>query len=136
MMRRIVFGFIVFIVATVGMGAVSSSSMVYASASGSEACSSLDVINSTQGCGNGTSSTPGKTTVDSMIKKVVSALSFVVGIITVFMVILAGFQFITSGGDSNAVSKARTALFYAMIGLLVVALSQFLVHFVLNGINA
>lgn len=136
MLKQVTLGIIFLIFSILSINAVSSNSIVYASASGDQACNSLNVINSGQGCGNGTSSTPGKTAVNSMIKKVIDTLSVVVGIVTVFMIILAGFQFITSGGDSNAVSKARTALIYSIIGLLIVALSQFLVHFVLNNVGA
>lgn len=135
-MNRILVGFILFVFSALSINAISSNPLVYASASSDQACNSLNVLNSNQGCGNGTSSTPGKTSFYSIIKKAINALSIVVGIVTVFMIILSGFQFITSGGNSNAVSKARSALVYSAIGLLVVALAQFIVHFVLNNVGA
>ncbi len=135
MLNRLILGIFILVFSALGLSSLSNNSTVYASSvSGSQACQSLN-DNLGLDCSKDTSST-GKNTIFTLIKKVVNTLSIVVGIITVFMIILAGFQFITSGGDSNAVSKARSALIYSMIGLLVVALAQFLVHFVLNNITA
>jgi hypothetical protein len=86
-----------------------------------------------QGIGQTTTSDCTGPGVDSTITTVVDILSYVVGIVALFMIVFSGFQFITSGGNSNAVSKARNALLYSIIGLLMVALAQFLVHFVLNA---
>lgn len=135
MLNRLMLGIFIIVFSALGVSLFSNNSTVYASASSTQACESLNVNNLGQGCPDGTSST-GKNTFHTLIKKVVNALSIVVGIITVFMIILAGFQFITSGGDSNGVSKARNGLLYSIIGLLVVALSQFIVHFVLNNVGA
>lgn len=136
MLKRFIVGVLVLVISFLSVNFLASNSVVYASASGTQACNSLDVLNPSLGCGNNTTDTPGKNSVNTMIKKVITTLSIVAGIVTVFMVILAGFQFVTSGGDSNRVSKARTALIYSMIGLLVVALSQFLVIFVLSNVGA
>ncbi len=48
------------------------------------------------------------------------------------MIIINGLRFITSGGDSNAVSSAKKGILYAIVGLVIVALAQFIVRFVLN----
>jgi len=71
--------------------------------------------------------------VDQLIGTVVSILAWIIGLVAVFMVIFGGFRFVTSGGDSNAVSSARTTIFYALIGLVVSALAQVLVHYVLKS---
>ena len=65
--------------------------------------------------------------------KVVNILSVVVGIVAVIMIIIGGFRYITSGGESGSVSGAKNTLIYAIVGLLIVALAQFIVHFVLNS---
>lgn len=72
-------------------------------------------------------------TAASVASRGVQLLSIVAGIITVIMVITAGFLYITSGGDAGKVGKAKTSLIYSLIGLAVIALSQFLVHFVLTA---
>lgn len=68
--------------------------------------------------------------------KIVNLLSIVVGVVAVIMIIFGGFRYITSGGDSGNVSTAKNTLIYAIVGLIIVALAQFIVHFVLNNVNA
>ena len=68
----------------------------------------------------------------TLAAKVISIFSILVGVVAVIMVIFGGFKYITSGGDSNSVSGAKNTLIYAIVGLIIVALAQFIVHFVLN----
>jgi hypothetical protein len=95
------------------------------------ACSALNQLNSDQDCGGA-----GSSSVNNLAKTVVNVLSLVVGIVAVVMIIISGFNFITSGGDSQKVSTAKNSLIYAMIGIAIVALSQTLVHFVLDTSNS
>lgn len=88
---------------------------------------------------NGTSSTTGCTTagnpndsLKSIASKIVNLLSVIVGIVSVIMIIYGGFKYITSGGDSGNVSGAKNTLVYAIVGLIIVALAQFIVHYVLS----
>lgn len=63
---------------------------------------------------------------------IVRIFSIIVGVVAVIMIIYGGFRYITSGGDSNRVGAAKNSLIYAIIGLIIVALAQLIVHFVLN----
>jgi cytochrome bd-type quinol oxidase subunit 2 len=65
-------------------------------------------------------------------KKLVDLFSIVVGAVSVIMIIYGGFRYITSGGDSGRVGNAKNTLIYAIVGLVIVALAQIIVHFVLN----
>ena len=94
--------------------------------SGGQACESISQLGNGQTCATGTTSIAGIT------KAVVSFISVIAGIIAVIMIVVAGLRFITANGDSNGISRARTALFYAAIGLAVAALAQVLVHLVIN----
>jgi hypothetical protein len=76
----------------------------------------------------------GTTKINNLITDVVNIFSAVVGVVSVIMIIVGGFQYITSGGDSGKVSTAKTTIIYAIVGLVVVAFSQFLVQFVLNKV--
>ena len=67
--------------------------------------------------------------------KIVNIFSVIVGIIAVLMIIYGGFKYITSGGDSGNISGAKNTLIYAIVGLVVVALAQFIVRFVLGQAN-
>jgi hypothetical protein len=66
------------------------------------------------------------------VKTVVNVLSVVVGIVAVIMIIIGGFRYITSGGKQESVTGAKNTILYAVIGLVIVALAQVIVRFVLT----
>lgn len=68
----------------------------------------------------------------NILTNVVNIFSAVVGVIAVVMIIVGGLKYITSGGDSNNISGAKNTIVYALIGIIVVALAQIIVHFVLS----
>lgn len=59
-------------------------------------------------------------------------MSIILGAIAVIMIVIGGFKFVTSGGDTNAVASAKNTIIYALVGLVVVALAQVIVHYVLT----
>ena len=67
------------------------------------------------------------------VKFVINILSWIVGTASVIMMILGGFRFVTSGGDSGKVSSARNTILYSLIGLVVVVTAQIIVSFVLSN---
>jgi hypothetical protein len=67
--------------------------------------------------------------------KVVNLFSIIIGVIAIIMIIYGGFRYITSGGASERVGSAKNTLIYAIVGLIIVALAQVIVHFVLNQAN-
>jgi hypothetical protein len=77
--------------------------------------------------------TGGAQSLASIAKTAVNVLSLIVGIVAVIMIIYGGLRYITSGGDSGSVGNAKNTLIYAIIGLIIVALAQLIVHFVLNA---
>jgi cytochrome bd-type quinol oxidase subunit 2 len=68
---------------------------------------------------------------NSTLGDFVNIFSVIIGILTVIMVMMAGFKYITSNGDANRVNSAKETLTWSLIGVVIVALSQVLVHFVL-----
>lgn len=70
--------------------------------------------------------------VNGLITQIVNIISVIVGIVAVIMIIWGGFKYITSGGDSGNVTAAKNTILYAIIGLIIVALAQFIVRFVLS----
>lgn len=68
--------------------------------------------------------------IDAIITQAINILSLVVGVTAVVMIIIGGFRYITSGGDSGNVTSAKNTILYAIIGLVVVALAQVIVRFV------
>ena len=74
----------------------------------------------------------GSADVNSIIKTALKIFMSVVGVAAVVMVVVAGFKYVTSGGDSSKVASAKTTLIYALVGAAVAALAQVLVKFVLS----
>lgn len=95
-----------------------------------EICSGVGAASGASGC-----STPeGSPTVNSVINTVINIMSAFVGVVAVIMIVFAGFRYITSGGDSSKISGAKNTLIYAIVGLVVAALSQIIVRFVVSRV--
>jgi cytochrome bd-type quinol oxidase subunit 2 len=86
--------------------------------------------------GNCSSTSTGTQKINSFITTIVNVFSVIVGVVAVIMIIVGGFRYITSGGDSNNISGAKNTIIYAIIGLIIVALAQFIVQFVLNKVSS
>lgn len=95
------------------------------------ACQGFDDALGSGSCGGGGDSEQ----IDSTLSTVVNILSIVVGVIAVFMIIIAGIRYITSNGDPGATKTARDTIIYAIIGLMIVALAQAIVRLVLTRIG-
>ena len=70
--------------------------------------------------------------VNDIITTVINIFSIVVGVVAVIMIIVGGLKYITSGGDSGNITGAKNTILYAVVGLVVVALAQIIVRFVLT----
>lgn len=70
--------------------------------------------------------------VEGIIATVVNILSWVIGVAAVVMLIIGGLRYVVSGGDANSVSSAKNTILYALVGVVVAALAQALVQFVLR----
>lgn len=64
------------------------------------------------------------------------AFSFA-GVVALFLIIIAGIKFITSGGDPKQIDSARQTLTWAIIGLVLILLSLAIVGFIahLTGVG-
>jgi hypothetical protein len=82
--------------------------------------------------GTATCGTEGTTRVQGIIESIINIFSIIVGVVAVIMIIYGGFQYISSGGDSSKIGTAKNTIIYAVIGLVIVALAQFVVRFVLE----
>ncbi len=75
-----------------------------------------------------------ETRVNNTLKLVINIFSIVVGVVAVIMIIIGGLKYITSSGDSGNITSAKNTILYAIIGLVIVALAQFIVRFVLTKV--
>jgi len=102
-------------------------------------------INQGLGCGSNldvsvdggceTDTTGGAERIQGIVTVVINIISVIVGIVAVVMIIWGGFKYITAGGDSGNVTTARNTIIYAIVGLVIVALAQFIVQFVLTQLT-
>ncbi len=76
-----------------------------------------------------------KNTVNNILTTVINIFSLVVGVTAVIMIIIGGLKYITSGGDSGNVTGAKNTILYAIVGLVIVALAQVIVRFVLAKVS-
>ena len=70
--------------------------------------------------------------VPNILTNIINIFSWIVGVVSVIMIIWGGFRYITSGGDQNGVTAAKNTILYAVVGLVIVALAQVIVQFVLT----
>ncbi len=82
--------------------------------------------------GGSTCSSNASSSVNGLISTAVNILSMVVGALAVVMVIVSGFKYMTSSGDSNRVNSAKNTLIYALVGLAIAILAKVIVVYVLN----
>ena len=66
---------------------------------------------------------------------VTNTLLFVVGALSVVMIIVGGLRYVVSGGNSTAVTGAKNTILYALVGVIVAFLAYAAVNFLLNSLT-
>jgi hypothetical protein len=89
---------------------------------------------SASGCTPDPDAAQGTARIQNIVKVVINIFSVVVGIVAVIMIIWGGFKYITSGGETGNITSAKNTIIYAIVGLVIVALAQFFVQFVLDQV--
>lgn len=72
---------------------------------------------------------------DSIFTTIVNVLLFLIGAISVIMLIYGGIRYTTSGGNSANVTAAKNTIMYAIIGLIIAFLAFAVVNWVLGAIS-
>ena len=76
----------------------------------------------------------------SVFATVANILLFLIGAVAVVMLIVGGFRYVVSAGDSNAIESAKNTILYAIIGIVVAFLAwaavDFLVDRLISGDSA
>ena len=67
--------------------------------------------------------------------QIVDILLFAAGTVSLIFVLIGGFQYITSSGDSSRIKGAKDTLLYAIIGLVVTALAFAISGFVISAVG-
>lgn len=70
----------------------------------------------------------------SIFTTIVNILLFIIGAVSVIMLIIGGIKYTVSGGDSTAITSAKNTILYAIIGLVVAFLAFAAVNWVLTSL--
>jgi len=71
----------------------------------------------------------------SIFNTIVNILLFLIGAISVIMLIIGGIRYTISAGDSGNVTAAKNTIMYAIIGLIVAFLAYAIVNWVLGALT-
>ncbi len=70
--------------------------------------------------------------VNVVLVNAIQLILMAVGVAAVFVIIIAGFRYITSSGDSNSINGAKNAILFAVIGLVVALTGQLIISVVIS----
>lgn len=70
-----------------------------------------------------------------IIKNIVNILLYIIGAVSVVMIVIGGFKYVVSNGDAAQVKSAKDTIFYAVIGIIVAVLAYAIVNFVISNIK-
>ena len=73
-----------------------------------------------------------KDTSGTLITKLINVMLFIIGVLSVIMIVYGGILYVISAGDSGRVSKAKNTIMYAIVGLIVALLAYAIVNFVIT----
>jgi hypothetical protein len=71
----------------------------------------------------------------SIFQKVTNILLFLIGAISVIMLIIGGIRYVVSGGDQAQVTGAKNTILYAIVGIIVAFLAYAAVNFVTGAFS-
>lgn len=69
------------------------------------------------------------------VQKIINVLLFILGIIAVIVIVIGGVMYATSGGNAEQTKKAKDAILYAIIGIVVAVMAYAIVGFVTQNIK-
>ena len=72
---------------------------------------------------------------EGVFTQISNTILYIVGIISVIMLVWGGLRYILSGGDNKKITDAKNTILYAIIGLIIAVLAFAIVNFVLNAIG-
>jgi len=84
-------------------------------------------------CAKGKDQSPKLFGRNGIFQTVTNVLLFLIGAVSVIMLIVGGIRYVLSGGDSTAVTAAKNTILYAVIGIIVALLAYAIVNFVVTS---
>ena len=78
---------------------------------------------------------PGANATQGNVQTIINIVFSITGAISLLIITIAGFQYIVSQGDPQAVGKAKNAIIYACVGLGISILAVSIVTFVFKAVG-
>lgn len=76
---------------------------------------------------------PNLTGNNGLFNQVTNVLLYIIGAISVIMIVVGGIRYTISNGDSNQITAAKNTIMYAVIGLVVAILAYAIVNYVVTA---
>ena len=93
-------------------------------------CSQIpDALKEANGCDSSSGDLSGS------IQTILSSIIGAAGIVAVIFIVIGGINYMTSGGDTGKLKKAKDTILYATIGLIICALSFAIVNWVIGAMS-
>ena len=95
-----------------------------------------DNLSITEGASSAKSNDQGSTLFGDggIFQTVTNILLYIIGAVSVIMLVIGGIRYTVSGGDSSQVTSAKNTILYAIIGIVVALLAYAVVNFVLTNL--
>lgn len=77
----------------------------------------------------------GGTEVSTVVVDVINLLLYIIGILSVVMIIFAGIKYATANGAPDKIKSAKDTLVYSIVGLIIAVFAFAIVNFVLKAIG-
>lgn len=71
-----------------------------------------------------------------LITLISNTILLLVGVVAVLFLIIGGFQYITSAGNPESISKAKTTILYAIIGIIITLIAWAVVTFIIGSFKS
>ena len=90
----------------------------------------------TNGAGAACGGSCNKTSIENIFGSVANALVFLVGAVSVIMIIIGGLRYVLSNGDPKAAADGKNTILYSVIGLIVAIAAFAIVSFVTRSVGS
>lgn len=70
-----------------------------------------------------------------IVTQLTNVLLFIVGALSVIMLIFGGLRYVVSAGNASAVTAAKNTILYAIVGLVIAFLAYAIINFVMSAIT-
>lgn len=95
----------------------------------------LGKVNCTQAADSAACNRPGTDPItgpDGILIKATNIIAIIAGVAAVIFLVLAGIKYITSNGAPDQISKAKESIIYALVGLVMIAISRAVIGFIIG----